>query len=187
MIVIKLLPLVIIPILAFQNMNIENFAETTPKDMSALDTICKASIVAFWGFVGLEEGGSTADSVHNARKVVPLAITLGTAFVAIISLVNTIAIFGIIPLNELENTGAPFAAVLGKLLGGSYDKLIGILTFIMCYGSLNAWILFSGKLAQTAGNENMFPKIFGKTNESNSPTTALWIAAIGTISILSIL
>ena len=187
MVMIKLLPLLLVPILAFKNINTEHFKVTTPDNMSALDAICKASIVAFWGFVGLEEGGSTADSVKNAKKAVPLAIVLGTSFVAIISLINTVSIFGIIPCNELEQTGAPFAVVLGKLLGGNYDKIIGILTFIMCYGSLNAWILFSGKLSQTAANENMFPAIFGKSNKAGSPSISLWIAAVGTISILAVL
>lgn len=187
MVMIKLLPLLLVPILAFKNINTEHFKVATPDNMSALDAICKASIVAFWGFVGLEEGGSTADSVKNAKKAVPLAIILGTSFVAIISLINTVSIFGIIPYNELEQTGAPFAVVLGKLLGGNYDKIIGILTFIMCYGSLNAWILFGGKLSQTAADENMFPAIFGKTNKAGSPSISLWIAAIGTIVILAVL
>ena len=57
----------------------------------------------------------------------------------------------------------------------------------MCYGSLNAWILFGGKLSQTAANENMFPEIFGKTNKAGSPSISLWIAAIGTIGILAVL
>ena len=97
------------------------------------------------------------------------------------------SIFGIIPCNELKDINAPFAVVLGKLLGGNYDKILGILTFIMCYGSLNAWILFSGKLAQTASEENMFPKIFGIKNNNGSPYISLWIAALGTISVLAIL
>ena len=187
MVMIKLLPLLLVPILAFKNMDSGNFKLVAPENMSALDAVCKASIVAFWGFVGLEEGGSTADSVKNANKSVPLAIILGTSFVALLSLINTISIFGIIPCNELKDIGAPFAVVLGKLLGGNYDKIIGILTFIMCYGSLNAWILFSGKLSQTAANENIFPAIFGKSNKAGSPTISLWIAALGTIFILAIL
>lgn len=187
MVMIKLLPLLLVPILAFKNINTEHFKAVTPDNMTTLDVICKASIVAFWGFVGLEEGGSTSDSVKNAKKAVPLAIVLGTSFVALLSLINTVSIFGIIPCTELEKIGAPFAVVLGKLLGGNYDKIIGILTFVMCYGSLNAWILFSGKLSQTAANEKMFPAIFGKSNKAGSPHLSLWIAAIGTIGILAIL
>lgn len=191
MVVIKMLPLILVPILAITNLDKANFSTgtvTSPStSMSLFGVIISSSIIAFWGFVGLEEGGSTADSVINPKKNVPLAIILGTSFVALISLINTVSIFGVIPCEQLKNMPAPFAVVLGKLLGGTYDKIIGILTFIMCYGSLNAWILFSGKLAQTAAEEKMFPLMFKKVNVNKSPYIALSIAALGTIIVLAIL
>ena len=190
MVIIKLFPLVLVPILSFSHIAFSNFSishYTTTLNMSSFDIIIQSSIVAFWGFVGLEEGGSTANSITNARKNVPLAIILGTSLVALISLINTVSIFGVIPCDELKDINAPFAVILSKLLGGSYDKIIGVLTFIMCYGSLNAWILFSGKLAQTAAEENMFPEFFGKKNVNEEPYVSLWIAAIGTILILAFL
>lgn len=190
MVVIKLFPLFLVPILSFYNINFDNFSQynnTTNHDMSYFNIIIQSSMVAFWGFVGLEEGGSITDSIINAKKNVPLAIILGTSFVAMISLINTICIFGIIPCEQLKDIKAPFAIVLGKILDGSYDKIIGILTFLMCYGSLNAWILFSGKLSQTAAEENIFPKFFGKKNINEAPYVSLYIAAIGTIIILGLL
>ena len=190
MVVIKLFPLILIPILSLSYINVENFdihSNNSLPDMSTFNIIISSSIIAFWGFIGLEECGSTADCVKNPKKTVPMAIILGTIFVAFISFINTVSIFGIIPCNELKDINAPFAVVLGKLLGGNYDKILGILTFIMCYGSLNAWILFSGKLAQTASEENMFPKIFGLKNKNCAPYISLWIASLGTILVLAIL
>lgn len=186
LLILKILPLVVVPILAFGNIHHEHFAEHTPVGMSVTETILKSSLVACWAFVGLEEGGAAAHSVINPKKTVPWGIVLGTTFVAVVSLLITVSVFGVIPLAELEKNGAPFATVLGTLLGGSYDKLIGILTFIMCYGSLNAWVLFSGQIAQSASNEGIFPKCFSKTSCNGSPTTALWIACLGTIAILII-
>ncbi len=186
LLILKILPLVVVPILAFGNIHHEHFAEHTPAGMSVTETILKSSLVACWAFVGLEEGGAAAHSVINPKKTVPWGIVLGTTFVAVVSLLITVSVFGVIPLAELEKNGAPFATVLGTLLDGSYDKLIGILTFIMCYGSLNAWVLFSGQIAQSASNEGIFPKCFSKTSCNGSPTTALWIACLGTIAILII-
>ncbi len=186
LLLLKILPLIIVPVLAFGNMHMEHFAEHTPAEMSVAETILKSSLIACWAFVGLEEGGAAAHSVINPKKTVPWGIVLGTTFVAIVSLLITISVFGVIPLAELEKTGAPFAAVLNSLLGGSYEKLIGVLTFIMCYGSLNAWVLFSGQIAQSASNEKVFPKLFGRTSDNGTPTTALWYACFGTIAILII-
>ncbi len=180
----KVLPLIIIPILAFQHINMENFKEITPAGMPPSETIIKAAILSFWGFVGLEGGTTPAGDVNNPKRNIPLAIILGTSIVAIISLVNTFAIFGIISPAELENIGAPFAQIMLRLFGGSYDKIIGLITFIMCYGSLNAWVFFSGQIAKTAAEEKIFPKCFAKRNKYDAPNTALWTAFIGTVIIL---
>ena len=181
---LKIVPLVILPVISLSHMNFDNFSEITPQDMPPLSTITKATILSFWGFVGLEGGTSPAGMVQNPKRTIPLAIILGTTFVAIISVLNTVSIFGIIPPSELEHIGAPFSQALVILFGGSFDKLFGILTFIMCYGSLNAWVLFSGQIARTAAAENMMPKSFLKQNKNGAPSVALWTSSLGTIVVL---
>ncbi len=182
--IFKMIPLFVIPIFAFQHINLDNFKEMTPVNMPPVETIIKATILSFWGFVGLEGGTSPAGIIRNPKKTIPLAIIFGTSFVAIISIINTISIFGVIPPSELESIGAPFAKVMVVLFGGSFDKLIGILTFIMCYGSLNAWIFFGGQIAKSAAEENMLPSSFKKLNKYGAPGKALWTGTIGTITIL---
>ncbi len=180
----KVLPLIIIPILAFQHINMDNFKEITPVNMTPSDTIIQAAILSFWGFVGLEGGTTPAGDVKNPKRTIPLAIILGTALVAIISLVNTFSVFGIISPAELENVGAPFAQIMVRLFGGSSEKVIGLVTFVMCYGSLNAWVFFSGQIAKTAAEENIFPKFFAKKNKYHAPSNALLTAFLGTVVIL---
>lgn len=182
--IFKILPLFIIPFFALPNLNIENFKELTPLNMPSSETIIQATILSFWGFVGLEGGTSPAGIVKNPKRTIPLAIILGTAFVVLISILNTVSIFGVISPSELENIPAPFAKVMVVLFGGSFDKLIGFLTFIMCYGSLNAWIFFSGQIAKSAAEENMLPLFFKKLNKYGSPSNALWTGSLGTIVIL---
>lgn len=182
--VLKIIPLVIIPIIAFSKINMGNFKEVFPSDMTTLNAITKATILSFWGFVGLEGGTSPSGSVKNPKKTIPIAIILGTAFVAVICIVNTFAVFGVVPPSELESIGAPFAYIMVKLFGEGYDKLIGIITFLMCAGSLNAWVFFSGQISQSAAREKVFPALFNKENKSGAPYCGLWISALGTIAIL---
>lgn len=181
---LKIVPLIIIPMIAINHIDFDNFKEITPQGSSSLETITKATILSFWGFVGLEGGTSPAGMVKNPKRTIPLAIIIGTALVAIISILNTICVFGTIPPAELEHIGAPFSKMLIILFGGSFDKVFGILTFIMCYGSLNAWVLFSGQIARSAALEGMMPKSFAKLNKNGSPAKALWCSSIGTIAVL---
>ena len=184
---LKILPLIAIPILAFSRIDFSNFGDFVPKDIVGMKAIVGATIVSFWGFVGLEGGASQSDIVRNPKKNIPIAIICGTLFVAVISFVNTFSIFGLIPFDELQSVGAPFAQVMVVLFGGSFEKALGILTFIMCFGSLNAWVFFSGQIARTASLEGMMPKSIGVLNKNNSPAKALWVSAMGTVFILCVL
>ncbi|MDR2769401.1 MAG: amino acid permease [Puniceicoccales bacterium] len=181
---IKIIPLIVVPIVALTRINLEHFAELTPANASVVGTLTKATILSFWGFVGLEEGTSPASVVNNPRKTIPLAIVLGTACVAMICILNTVAAFGVIHPAQLENETAPFAKILLLLFGGTYNNLIGITTFLICIGSLNAWVFFSGQIAQSAAKEDIFPGIFAKLNHHGAPGCALWTSAIGTGVIL---
>jgi APA family basic amino acid/polyamine antiporter len=183
--VLKVTPLIIVPVLAITNINTENFKEMTPVGMSFSETITKATIFSFWAFVGLEGGTSPASEVRNPKRTIPLAIVIGTGIVAILSLVTTMATYGIIHPAALEQEGAPFSKMLLILFDGhSFDKIVGIVTFLMCYGSLNAWVFFSGQIAKTAAEQKMFPKFFQRLNKHGSPGNALWLAAAGTIVLL---
>lgn len=182
--ILKVVPLLIIPFIAIKNINFANFSEPLPGGMTTLEAITKATILSFWGFVGLEGGTSPAGVVNNPKKTIPLAIICGTAFVAIICIINTVAIFGIIPPSELDHVGAPFAYIMINLFGAGYDKFIGLMTFLMCAGSLNAWVFFSGQISRSAAREKMLPSIFNKVNKNGAPHYSLWISAIGTIVIL---
>ncbi len=183
---IKIIPLFIIPIVAFSNIEVSNFREIMPQNMSTIQTLSGATILSCWGYVGLEGGTTPSGCVKNQKRTIPLAIILGTSFVAIISVVNTIAIFGIIPPNQLESIGAPFAKVMTIIFGQTSEKFLGIMAFIMCYGSLNAWIFFSGQIARSSANEGLFPAIFKKANKRGAPSNAIWIGTIGTVTILTI-
>ncbi len=182
--VLKIVPLIIIPFIAFSKINMDNFDVPLPSNTTAMEAMIKATILSFWGFVGLEGGTSPSGSVVNPRRTIPMAIICGTAFVAIICIVNTVAIFGVISPLELENVGAPFAYIMVRLFGEGYDKVIGLLTFLMCAGSLNAWVLFSGQISLSAAKAKMFPKVFRKSNKAGAPYFSLWTSAIGTVVIL---
>jgi APA family basic amino acid/polyamine antiporter len=183
--IFKVVPLIIIPIFALPNVNWEHFSEFNTPNISGVNTLIQATIFSFWAFVGLEGGTSPAEVVKNPRRTIPFAIVIGTATVALISIIVTIAAFGIISPSALENEGAPLAKILLILFDGcSFDKLIGGITFIMCCGSLNAWVFFSGQIAKSATVEHMFPRVFSKLNKHGAPGNALWISAIGTIVIL---
>ncbi len=182
--ILKIGTLIIVPFLAAGKVNLDNFNEITRSDIGIMPAITGATITAFWGFVGLEGGTSPADKVKNPKRTIPIAIVSGTAFVALISLINTVSIFGIISPAELEKINAPFAFIMSAIFGSGYEKITGFITFLMCAGSLNAWVLLSGQIAKTASLDKMLPMCFSRENKYGAPVIGILVSSIGTICIL---
>jgi APA family basic amino acid/polyamine antiporter len=176
---IKVIPLLLIPCLAFINFEADNFIPLV-NDFNFFEII----IFGLWGFIGIEAATTPAENVINPKRNIPLAILIGTTIVAIIYIVNTVGIIGAISPLNLVNNQSPYADVAGNLFGGNWQIIIAILISTICIGTLNAWVLAGGQIALGCSNDKLFPKLLGKTNKHGAPYIALIISAFISIILL---
>jgi len=172
--ILKVFPLVIIPFLGLRHFNMETL--TKPIEIPAFSALGAASLMTFWGFVGLESGTTVADCVKNPKKIIPRALFWGTLLVAMLYLMNTVSIFGIVPREALSTNANAYGALFQHMWGD--DKIIQVLVCIMCFGSLNSWILSSGQVALTAANSGLLPSFFNQVNGKNSPVMGVKITTL---------
>ncbi|MDR3317373.1 MAG: amino acid permease [Puniceicoccales bacterium] len=186
---LKVTPLFILPFLFLGSFNSEYFRISDISSTDAtetLSTIIKAALFAFWGFIGVECATTPAGRVKNPEKTLPRAIIMGTACVALIYLLNVISVFGVVGFEGLIDAKAPYAIALSKVFPNylSGHIFISLLAMLICIGTLNAWTLSAGQIAQGACEDGLFPKIWGKPNKNGAPTVAILIAAFGIIPFL---
>ncbi|MDR1391153.1 MAG: amino acid permease [Holosporales bacterium] len=185
----KILPLIFLPIVFFMFFD-PSFFKISLKEGAqvgdVLTTISKTALLTFWGFIGVECATTPAQSVKNPQKTIPRAIIIGTSCVALVYLMNTVSITGVVGFEKLEGAAAPYAIVMNSIFANYSDVLISMLATIVCVGTLNAWTLTSGQIAYGAYEDGLFPKIFGKTNKSGAPKAALLIAAFGILPFLAL-
>ncbi len=183
----KILPLLFLPVVFFMFFD-PSFFKVSLKEVSngsdVLTTISQTALLTFWGFIGVECATTPAESVKNPKRTIPRAIIVGTSTVALIYLMNTISITGVVGFEKLEATSAPYAVVMSSIFSNYSDVAISIMAIIVCVGTLNAWTLTSGQIAYGAYKDGLFPEIFGKINKSGAPKSAITIAAIGTLPFL---
>ncbi|MDR2598138.1 MAG: amino acid permease [Holosporales bacterium] len=185
----KLAPLIVLPFIFFMFFDLDYFKiplKEAVDDTDILSIITKTALLTFWGFIGVECATTPAESVCNPKKTIPRAIIIGTSCVAIIYIVNTVSVVGVVGFDVLAASKAPYAVVMNRIFAHSSDIAISIMAIIVCIGTLNAWTLTSGQIASGAYSDGLFPKIFGKTNRSGAPTMALLISAFGMIPFLCI-
>ena len=152
---------------------------------SDLHAISVASGLTMWSFIGLESALVSADSVENPKRNIPLATILGIAIAALIYIIASSVIIGVVPNSVLAHSNAPFSAAISQCLGKWAGWLTSICAMIACFGTLNGWTLVVTRLSKAAADNGLFPKLFGKTNKYNVPAQGLLIiSALITVVLL---
>lgn len=182
--VLKLLPLLLVPVAGLWYFNMAHFVPFNPTGESTISVLNAAALLTLWGFIGVESATTPADSVENPKKTIPRAIITGTLLVALVYIFSSVVIMGVVPPEALASSKAPFADAAQIIFGGNWYIVISLAASIVCLGTLNAWVLTSGQIALGAANDGHLPKFFTIKNANGAPKWALIISSLGMTPVL---
>ncbi|MFT6200284.1 MAG: APA family basic amino acid/polyamine antiporter, partial [Vicingaceae bacterium] len=118
-----------------------------------------------------------AENVENPEVTIPRATMAGTIIVSLVYILGTVVLFGILPIETLQNSARPFAEA-GEIIGGEFaGNFVAAGAAISGIGCLNGWILISGQLPMATAKDNMFPRLFKKENKNGAPFLGLLIGS----------
>jgi arginine:agmatine antiporter len=144
-------------------------------DMSA---VSRAASMALWAYMGIESAAVSAGVIENPKRNVPLATLIGLALAAVIYVLSSSVIMGILPNEQLRTAHAPFAEAARLAIGTSGAIVIAICAVLKSIGSLGGWMLLVGQSAKAAAEDGMFPSIFARLNSRGVPGAGLVIVAV---------
>ena len=183
--VIKVMPLIILPIIALPSISGDLIWAQAPNNQEtcfgALAIVVLRMIFAFMGF---ETGTVPCEEVENPKVNIPKATVIGTLIAAGIYMLGTVAIFGHVPYQVLQYSKAPYADLAASVFGGNWQTFIALAGALCALGALNGWMLIGGRIAYGAALDGMFPKIFKKTDKHGAPANAIIISSLCTIPFL---
>ena len=182
--ILKLTPLVFIILLGVFYFDVNNFPSFNVTGNSSWVALSGAATLTLYAFLGIESASVPAESVENPGKIIPRATMLGTIIATLVYILGTVVLFGILPVDSLRNSPAPFADA-GKIIGGEYaGYFVAAGAAIAALGCLNGWILLSGQLPMATAKDNMFPKVFKRENKNGAPYLGLVIGSLLTSLVL---
>ena len=149
-----------------------------PKNLSIGQGMGSSISLTLWAFLGMESAAQNSDAVENPKKNVPLACLLGTLGAAIIYILSTTVIQGIMPNKVLAESGGPFADVYAQMFNPTVGTIIRALAILACLGSLLGWQFTIAQTAKTAAGERLFPAFFAKTNRMSAPVMGMIVMAV---------
>lgn len=140
--------------------------------------ISRSASIALWAFMGVESAAVSADVIDNPKRNIPLATLLGLALAALIYISCSLVIMGMLPMEQLRDSSAPFADVAKLMIGPWGVVVIALCAIFKSVGALGGWMLLVGQSAKAAAEDGLFPRVFCKLNRHGMPGTGLMIVAV---------
>jgi putrescine:ornithine antiporter len=153
-------------------------AAWNPKGMKLIEGMGSSISLTLWAFLGMESAAQNSDAVEDPKKNVPLACMYGTLGAAVVYILSTTVIQGIVPNDELAKSTGPFALAYAKMFSPAIGQIIMALAVIACLGSLLGWQFTIAQTAKTAAGDRLFPSVFSKVNAMGAPVAGMIIMGI---------
>src|ERR1017187_7511486 len=177
---LKFLPLLFVGVVGWFFVTKANFGAFNASGGSLYSCIGIAAGVALFSFIGVEVAAMTAKRVKNPRLNVGRASLLGTGASAVLYLLVSAAVMGLVPHSTLVKTGAPFVNAFGTIFthGTWAGKLIAAVAVVSGIGALNGWTLVTTEVSRAAANDGLFPQPFAWTDRKDTAWFGIVMAAL---------
>jgi arginine:agmatine antiporter len=143
-----------------------------------MHAVSRAASMALWAYMGIESATVSAGVIENPKRNVPLATLMGLGAAAVIYVLSSTVIMGLLPNEELRTSHAPFAEAARMAVGNWGAVIIAICAVLKSVGSLGGWMLLVGQSSKAAADDGMFPKVFARVNSHGVPGYGLVIVAV---------
>lgn len=146
-----------------------------PHDKTWFEAAGASVAITLWAFLGLESACANTDAVENPERNVPIAVLGGTLGAAVIYIVSTNVIAGIVSNPELVASTAPFGLVFAKMFNPMVGSVVMALMVLACIGSLLGWQFTIAQVFKSSADTGYFVPIFAKANKAGTPIIGMLI------------
>jgi APA family basic amino acid/polyamine antiporter len=176
--VLKLVPLLAIATIGLFFIESGNFEPFNASGTSAFHAVTAAAALTLWAFIGLESATVPAGDVENPTRTIPRSTVFGTLVTALIYILGTVAVMGVLPVGVLAGSNAPFADAAREMFGGWAGDAVAVGAIISAFGALNGWILLQGQVPMAAARDRLFPAPFARTTRAGAPVFGLVVSSV---------
>jgi len=174
----KLVPFLAISVLGLLYIQSSNLSEFNPSGQSLLASAAALAPLTMFAFLGLESATVPAGDVQDPGRTIPRSTLLGISIAAVLYVLGTIVVLGVVPRQELVGSAAPFAEAATRMWGPWGAGLVGVAVIVSSLGALNGWTLLMGQVPMAAAKDGLFPDLFGRLSSRGVPAAGIIISAL---------
>ena len=176
--ILKLTPLVAVGTLGLLYLDPDNFRPFNTSGLGTLPAVTAAATLTLWAFLGFESATVPAEEVVYPERTIPRATVLGTLFAALVYVLGTAAVMGVVAPADLALSNAPFADAASRMWGGWAARGVALGAAVSCFGALNGWILLQGRIPWAAARDGIFPAFLSRRSSHGTPAVALVFSSV---------
>lgn len=170
-------------ILSLPRIEWTNFEPFSPFGWKAVGT---AITMIFWSFFGWEAICSLSNEFKNPEKNIVKSTLISAVIIGIIFLALSFVTIGTSTYGTVESNLSPVGVMMEQSLGIGAKVITALLAFVICTGTVNAFVASISQLGYSLSRDGAFPRWFVKIDStSNTPRRvvilAIIIAALGVI------
>ncbi len=176
--VLKLLPILAIGFIGifYIDWSLINFNNLSGQ--SDFQAISAVTTLTLFAFLGLESATVASGKTSNAAKTVGRAGMIALGITGVTYILSSVAIFGILPPEVLQDSSAPFADAASVFWGEKAKYIVAAGAIAATLGALNGWLLIQGQIPLASAKDGLFPKIFSKVNLKGAPVLGITISSV---------
>jgi APA family basic amino acid/polyamine antiporter len=175
--ILKLIPLIMIGLAAFFVFEPQAFVPFNLSKQPLQTSIAATAALTLWAFLGMESATIPADTIKNPSFTIPRATIVGVLITAAIYISSQVAVMSVVPNEQLQTSGAPFADAARMIWGQWAGNVVAVGAIISCIGALNGWILLQGQVPMTAARDKLFPQLLADKDKQSVSKAALVISS----------
>jgi APA family basic amino acid/polyamine antiporter len=178
-VVLKFLPLLFVGVVGWFFVRAADFGPFNASGGSLYSGIGIAAGVALFSFIGVEAAAITAKRVRNPRRNVGRASMLGTAACAVLYVLVSAAVMGLVAHHTLVGTGSPFVNAFQTMFPHTAwaGRFIAAIAVVSGIGALNGWTLIVTETSRAVAQDDLFPRPFAWSDRKG---TAWFGIVVGT-------
>ncbi|MFJ6023305.1 amino acid permease [Brevundimonas sp. NPDC092305] len=183
--VVGLIPIVIAVVAGATAFDPALFAASWSPGGEPLTQSVPASLaIIFWAYLGVESAAALSHRVKNPARDVGRASIAGALLATVVYVAATVAVFGVIPLDELAQSTSPYADLAGRVFGASIAGFVALCAIAKTLGTIGGWTMMGGETARAAAGQGYLPSGFGG-DRTPVVTPLLGAAVMSVVAILS--
>jgi arginine:agmatine antiporter len=173
----KLVPFAAVALVGLFYIRSDNMPAFNPGGGSLLAASAALAPLTMFAYLGLESATVPAGDVRDPRRTIPRSTIVGIGIAAVLYVLGTVVVFGVVPQEQLGKSVAPFTDAARLMWGAWGAGAIALAVIVSSIGALNGWTLMMGQVPMAAAQDRVFPPVFGRMSGRGVPAVGIVISA----------